>query len=178
MSDTPQGDGWWQASDGRWYPPEQHPDLASVEPAKSTNRGCVTGALVALGLLVAIGAVGALTGSDDEPSPTTVATTVATSSTTTTTAPAPAAYDATVQDIVVVNPATVTVVATVTNTGGTAGTPKCFVQAQDPAGAYEGYDSFNSKSPLDPGATNTLRGDLVITNEGAAFVTEASITCE
>ncbi len=26
--------------------------------------------------------------------------------------------------------------------------------------------------------TNTLRGDLVITNEGAAFVTEASITCE
>lgn len=25
MSDVPQGDGWWQASDGKWYPPEQHP---------------------------------------------------------------------------------------------------------------------------------------------------------
>lgn len=25
MSDTPQGPGWWQASDGRYYPPEQHP---------------------------------------------------------------------------------------------------------------------------------------------------------
>ena len=25
MSDAPQGDGWWQASDGRWYPPEQQP---------------------------------------------------------------------------------------------------------------------------------------------------------
>lgn len=25
MSDTPQGDGWWQASDGKWYSPEQRP---------------------------------------------------------------------------------------------------------------------------------------------------------
>jgi hypothetical protein len=22
VSDVPQGDGWWQASDGRWYPPD------------------------------------------------------------------------------------------------------------------------------------------------------------
>src|SRR5436309_3355421 len=27
MSDTGQGAGWWQASDGKWYPPEQHPDF-------------------------------------------------------------------------------------------------------------------------------------------------------
>jgi len=27
MSDISQGDGWWQASDGKWYPPESaHPD--------------------------------------------------------------------------------------------------------------------------------------------------------
>ena len=26
MSEQSQGPGWWQASDGRWYPPEQHPD--------------------------------------------------------------------------------------------------------------------------------------------------------
>jgi|SRR5580658_430950 hypothetical protein len=25
MSDMSQGPGWWQASDGKWYPPEQHP---------------------------------------------------------------------------------------------------------------------------------------------------------
>lgn len=25
MSQTPAGPGWWQASDGRWYPPESHP---------------------------------------------------------------------------------------------------------------------------------------------------------
>jgi hypothetical protein len=26
MADEPQGLGWWQASDGAWYPPELHPD--------------------------------------------------------------------------------------------------------------------------------------------------------
>lgn len=26
MSEVSQGPGWWLASDGRWYPPEQHPD--------------------------------------------------------------------------------------------------------------------------------------------------------
>jgi hypothetical protein len=30
MSDTSQGEGWWQASDGRWYPPEQHPGAGSA----------------------------------------------------------------------------------------------------------------------------------------------------
>lgn len=32
MSDTSNGEGWWVASDGKWYSPEQHPDhVASVE---------------------------------------------------------------------------------------------------------------------------------------------------
>jgi len=26
LSDTAEGIGWWKASDGKWYPPEQHPD--------------------------------------------------------------------------------------------------------------------------------------------------------
>jgi hypothetical protein len=26
MSDTAQGAGWWLASDGKWYPPELHPN--------------------------------------------------------------------------------------------------------------------------------------------------------
>lgn len=29
MSDTPQGPGWWQASDGKWYPPEQAPGASA-----------------------------------------------------------------------------------------------------------------------------------------------------
>ena len=28
MSDVFEGPGWWMASDGRWYPPERHPDPA------------------------------------------------------------------------------------------------------------------------------------------------------
>ena len=27
MSDVFQGPGWWMASDGKWYPPERHPDV-------------------------------------------------------------------------------------------------------------------------------------------------------
>jgi hypothetical protein len=33
MSDTSQGEGWWQASDGKWYAPEQHPDFGKPTEA-------------------------------------------------------------------------------------------------------------------------------------------------
>lgn len=32
MSDVSQGPGWWQASDGKWYAPEQHPDYVPPPP--------------------------------------------------------------------------------------------------------------------------------------------------
>jgi Domain of unknown function (DUF4190) len=32
MSDISEGPGWWQASDGRWYGPEQHPSYAPPPP--------------------------------------------------------------------------------------------------------------------------------------------------
>lgn len=32
MSDVPQGPGWWQASDGKWYAPEQFPSPAADAP--------------------------------------------------------------------------------------------------------------------------------------------------
>ncbi len=32
MSDMSQGPGWWQASDGKWYPPEQAPGVAPTAP--------------------------------------------------------------------------------------------------------------------------------------------------
>ncbi len=32
MSDTSQGPGWWQASDGKWYPPESVPWAAPTTP--------------------------------------------------------------------------------------------------------------------------------------------------
>lgn len=33
MSDVSQGPGWWQASDGKWYSPEQVPGTGAAEPA-------------------------------------------------------------------------------------------------------------------------------------------------
>ena len=32
MSDVSQGPGWWLASDGKWYPPEQSPDPVAQSP--------------------------------------------------------------------------------------------------------------------------------------------------
>ncbi|MCL4423034.1 MAG: DUF4234 domain-containing protein [Actinobacteria bacterium] len=32
MSDVSQGPGWWQATDGRWYPPENHPQYQPPPP--------------------------------------------------------------------------------------------------------------------------------------------------
>lgn len=40
MSNTPLGHGWWQATDGKYYPPEQHPDYVSpdaLDTASSTS---------------------------------------------------------------------------------------------------------------------------------------------
>lgn len=40
MSDTSQGTGWWQASDGKWYAPEAHPSAAPnlpMPPQAPTN---------------------------------------------------------------------------------------------------------------------------------------------
>ena len=31
-ADSSQGPGWWQASDGKWYPPEQRPGAAPTSP--------------------------------------------------------------------------------------------------------------------------------------------------
>lgn len=40
MSDTAQGPGWWIASDGRWYPPKQHP--YAVAPADQLDAWAPT----------------------------------------------------------------------------------------------------------------------------------------
>ena len=38
MSDQSQGPGWWQASDGKWYAPEQHPDFDADATSVSLCR--------------------------------------------------------------------------------------------------------------------------------------------
>lgn len=44
MSDTPQGDGWWQTSDGKWHPPEYDPTAPGgglTEPIQGTDPAAV-----------------------------------------------------------------------------------------------------------------------------------------
>jgi hypothetical protein len=38
MSDTAQGPDWWIASDGKWYPPEQHPDALSAAESSAAQQ--------------------------------------------------------------------------------------------------------------------------------------------
>jgi hypothetical protein len=82
MSDVSQGPGWWQASDGKWYPPQPAapvapppppsgppttpqwgaqpapvPQLGGAPVAKKSNRGCLI-ALAVVGVIVALGIVG------------------------------------------------------------------------------------------------------------------------
>ena len=74
MSDVSQGPGWWQASDGKWYPPLAAAPVAPPPPppgpppvpqwggppvAKKSNRGClialgIVGALVVLGIIAVV----------------------------------------------------------------------------------------------------------------------------
>jgi uncharacterized membrane protein len=48
MSDTSQGPGWWQASDGKWYPPEQPPGGAPT-PAQGGGERLDLGAALSYG---------------------------------------------------------------------------------------------------------------------------------
>ncbi|MGB7050665.1 MAG: hypothetical protein WBG41_03765 [Acidimicrobiales bacterium] len=42
MSDVQQGPDWWQASDGKWYPPERHPDYRTEPVAGPPPNSMVT----------------------------------------------------------------------------------------------------------------------------------------
>ena len=44
MSDMSQGPGWWQASDGKWYPPEQAPGAQESAPPSAGYTGPAVGA--------------------------------------------------------------------------------------------------------------------------------------
>ena len=43
MSDVQQGPGWWQASDGKWYAPEQHPNYQPPPPPPAAPATPQTG---------------------------------------------------------------------------------------------------------------------------------------
>jgi hypothetical protein len=89
-----------------------------------------------------------------------------------------ASYKATVTGRLVVNPATLDVTVRVINTGQGAGTPSCQINASDPSGSYSGADLVTLQGKLQPGqATNFDDPHITITNQGARYVTQVTVTC-
>lgn len=88
-----------------------------------------------------------------------------------------AQYKASVAFTKVVNPADLAVYFTVKNTGGSAGSPQCTVNASDPSGAYSGFDSGILASPVQPGQTEKNEMDVTITSQGAKYVTSVTVKC-
>ena len=89
----------------------------------------------------------------------------------------PSPWKATVGDSVVINPADLAVTVHVTNTGSTAATPTCTVQASDPSGTYTGFDQGTLTSPVQAGQTTTYVDNVTITHEGAQYVTSVTVSC-
>lgn len=86
-------------------------------------------------------------------------------------------YKATVTDYRVINPADLAVIVRVTNTGTAAGTPTCTIEAEDASYAYHGVDAATLQGALAAGATTTFVDHLIITSQGAQYVTQVTATC-
>jgi hypothetical protein len=89
----------------------------------------------------------------------------------------PAAYKARVQDFVVIDPADLAVTIRVRNTGHQAGAPTCQVQAQDASYAYYGVDEATLSNPIRAGAFAVYVDNVTITNQGAQYVTQVTVSC-
>lgn len=51
MSDISRGPGWWQASDGKWYPPESHPNARAAVSSPVRQAAATTGVVTSETLL-------------------------------------------------------------------------------------------------------------------------------
>lgn len=89
MSDQSQGEGWWMASDRKWYPPHLHPDYVAPPPpppvqiARKTPRWVVAVAVL-VGFVILGAAIGEAVGDDDGDEPSRRVTTTRREATSTT----------------------------------------------------------------------------------------------
>lgn len=58
MSDSPQGPGWWQASDGRWYPPSERSQQSPMGAAPSPPTEWYRKPAAIIGFLVCLWPIG------------------------------------------------------------------------------------------------------------------------
>lgn len=90
-----------------------------------------------------------------------------------------AKYTATVDtsSIAVVSPTTVSVSYHVKNIGKAAGTPSCTITVNDASDAHFGEDVVSVGS-IKVGQTVTSADSITISNQGAQYVTQATINCK
>jgi hypothetical protein len=86
-------------------------------------------------------------------------------------------FPAQIENIMVVNPATVKVFFNVKNDSSGDVQPSCTVEVKDDSGTYHGYDIFDIGEAISPGQQKNGAGIITVTKQGAAFVTKGSITC-
>lgn len=77
----------------------------------------------------------------------------------------------------VTSPSKLSIAFHVKNIGNAPGTPNCTISANSPDDSDVGYDSITLQGVLQPGQENTSADTLTITNQGAANVTSATISC-
>lgn len=75
------------------------------------------------------------------------------------------------------DPATLVFTANIKNTGG-PGKPSCIVESYDSSQAYHGIDVFGDNETLGSNQTWLLNGSLVITSQGAQYITKTTIDCK
>jgi hypothetical protein len=57
VSDFPQGPGWWQASDGKWYRPEQAPGATQLYPTYLAQQRAGTSGKAVTSLVLGISSI-------------------------------------------------------------------------------------------------------------------------
>lgn len=86
-------------------------------------------------------------------------------------------YEASITEHSAIDPATLRVSVKVKNTGKVSGTPTCTVNASNKSHTYKGFDTFSLDKELAPNEEWSFNGELVVTGQGAAYVTEGSASC-
>jgi hypothetical protein len=160
MSLTSQGPGWWQANDGKWYPPGKvSPDLPAPPKEPLGAKGCLLGLL---GVVVFVGVImGLFYGgfAIDHA------------------ATGQVKFTSHVDSYQPSDSSHLAIYISVTNVGSKAGVPQCQVEALSPGDADSGDAVFSGHLPIDPGHVGNVSGLVIVTNNGAGNVSSVTARC-
>lgn len=86
-------------------------------------------------------------------------------------------YEAHITDIGAIDPTTAKVLVIVKNTGKIEAAPICQISVHNESRTYQGFDTFDQLKKLKPGEQWGFSGTLTVTNQGADYVTNGSVSC-